>query len=93
MIYPHIRLGHNVDFQTIREAIFPWVNLYNHGIFYNILQVEDSTEIGWLLYSTTRAMDDGALTDEIAEQLGVAVGLRWKVINTGTKQFKKDNMV
>ena len=38
-------------------------------------------------------MDAGALADEITEQIWVAVGLRWKVINTGTKQLKKDNMV
>ena len=57
-----------------------------------MLQVEDSTEIGWLLYST-RSIDTGALADEISDHLGVNVGLRWKIINTGTKVIKKDNMV
>ena len=51
-LYPHICIGHDVDFKTIREDIFPWVNIYNHGIFYNMLQVEDITGIGWLLYHT-----------------------------------------
>ena len=46
-----------------------------------MLQVEDGTEVGWLLYST-REMDAGALADEIEDVLGFPVGLKWKVIDT-----------
>jgi hypothetical protein len=49
-----------------------------------MLQVEDSSEIGWFLYST-KEMDAGALVDEIAEMVGVQVGLRWKIIDIGVK--------
>ena len=36
-------------------------------------------------------MDAGALADEIADILGFQVGLKWKIIPTGTKeQFKDD---
>jgi hypothetical protein len=49
-----------------------------------MLQVENSSEIGWLLYST-KAMDTGALVDEIADLVGLQVGLRWKIINVGAK--------
>ena len=91
-IYPHIRLGHNVDYGTLSETLNSWLHHYNHGMFYNMLQVEDSTEIGWPLYST-RAMDAGALADEISDHIGANVGLRWKVINTGTKVINKDKMV
>ena len=91
-IYPHIRIGHEMDFHTIREEIYSWVNNYGHGIFYNMLQEEDGVEIGWLLYST-REMDAGALADEIIDATGCNIGLRWKVISTGTKQISKDNMI
>ena len=49
-----------------------------------MLQEEDSAEVGWLLYST-REMDAGALADEIADMIGVNVGLRWKTVPTGSK--------
>ena len=92
VIYPHIHIGHGMDFHTICEDIQAWVITYGHRIFYNILQEEDGVEIGWLLYST-REMDDGALADEIIDILGFNIGLRWKVISTGTKQISQDNMV
>ena len=91
-IYPQLYLGHDVDFETLRENIYPWVQINGHGLFYNMLQEEDGVEIGWLLYST-REMDAGALADEISDQLGVNVGLRWKVISTGAKKLSKDNMI
>ena len=53
---------------------------------------EDGVEIGWLLYST-REMDSGALADEIGAKIGVNIGLRWKVSNTGTQSINKENMV
>ena len=55
-------------------------------------QEEDGVEIGWLLYST-REMDTGALADEIIDSIGFYIGLRWKVISTGTKQLGQANMV
>lgn len=45
-----------------------------------MLQVERSTPIGWLCYST-KEMDAGALADEIEDILNLKVGLRWKAIN------------
>ena len=63
-----------MDFHTIREEIYAWVNNYGHGIFYNMLQEEDGVEIGWLLYST-REMDAGALADEIIYATGCNIGL------------------
>ena len=91
-IYPQLHLGHDVDFDTLRENIYPWVQINGRGLFYNMLQEEDGVEIGWLLYST-REMDTGASADEISDHLGVNVGLRWKVISTGAKKLSKDNMI
>ena len=62
-------------------------------MFYNMLQEEeDGKEIGWLLYST-REMDAGVLADKIMDVIGVNIGLRWKVINSGSKKIAKDNMI
>ena len=55
-----------------------------------MLQEEDRTEMGWLLYST-REIDAGALADEIIDAIGLNVGLRWKVINTGSKSISNES--
>ena len=55
-----------------------------------MLQEEDSTEIGWFLWST-RGMDAGALADEISDVLGFNVGLKWRVINTASRGQLPEN--
>lgn len=57
-------------------------------MFYNMLQADDGTDIGCLLYSK-REMDAGALADEISDIVGVHVGLRWKGINTGARKVQQ----
>ena len=83
-IYTNIHLGHNHNFNDLRESRQDWLTSANHGLYYKMLQVEDSSEVGWLLYST-REMDAGALADEIADMIGIKVGLRWKIISNGTR--------
>ena len=64
-----------------------WLQTGAHNIFRNMLQVERTSSIGWLCYST-REMDAGALADEIEDQIGIKIGLRWKVIPTGNTKSK-----
>ena len=45
------------------------------------LQVESTTQQGWLLYST-KDMDNETLAIEIQKEIGVKVALRWKYINS-----------
>jgi hypothetical protein len=82
--YPGIHIGHDKSISDIREDMDPWLHDGGHGLFYKMLQAEDCTEIGWFLYST-KEMDAGALVDEIADLVGVQIGLRWKVIDVGAK--------
>jgi len=84
VIYPHIRLGHDDSLEELKEKVGDWMRETNSGIFYKMLQVEEGTEVGWLLYST-REMDAGALADEIEDILGFPVGLKWKVIDMGIR--------
>ena len=80
-------IGHTTPFTEIRELMQTWLSSVDYGIYYNMLQVEDATDIRWLLYST-REMDPGALADEIGDTIGQSVGLRWKNINNGIKNSK-----
>ena len=59
-----------------------------HVVYRNMLQVEDTVEIGWLLYST-REMDAGTLNDELEEMLKIKIGFRWKVIGNGVRSLNK----
>jgi len=91
-IYPMMFIGHDIPFDDLREALQPWFSSMNYGMFYNMLQVEDAADVGWLLYST-REMDAGALADEIGDAIGHNVGLRWKNINSGTKNATGKSLV
>ena len=84
VIYPHIRIGHDDSLEVLKEKLSSWLRESNSGLFYKMLQVEEGSEVGWLLYST-REMDAGALSDEIEDILGFPVGLKWKVIDTGIR--------
>ena len=81
-LYPMFRIGHTKELSDIREEMQEWSHHTSTTFFHNMLQCESATEVGWFLYST-RAMDAGALADEISDALGFQLGLRWKVINIG----------
>jgi hypothetical protein len=76
-------LNRTLDME-IREEMQHWLQDGDHGLYYKMLQVEESTEIGWFLYST-KEMDTGALVDEIHDLIRIKVGLRWKIIGVGIK--------
>ena len=84
MVYANIYLGYFIPLEELRGELLEWTKESGHGIYKKMLQVDNSTEAGWLLYST-KAMDAGALADEIKDLTGVAVGLRWKIIDLAIK--------
>ena len=83
-IYPNIYLGHDMPLDELREGLSDWLREKKHGLYHKMLQEEESSNIGWFLWSA-RNMDAGALADEIADTLGFLVGLRWKTIDTGVR--------
>ena len=88
--YLQLFLGHDDEFDELRETLQPWLDSKLYGLYNNMLQAEDAKDIGWLLYST-REMDTGALADKIMDMIGVDIGLRWENIPTGTR--KQENIV
>ena len=83
-VYANVYIGFFIPIEDLRGEIMDWTKECGHGLYKKMLQVDSSTEIGWLLY-TTKAMDAGALADEISDLTGVAVGLRWKIIDMAIK--------
>ena len=90
--YPNLYIGHSLSFAEIRRKLQQWLQDGNHGMYRNMLQVENSSEIGFLVYSC-REMDAGALADEMEEKFGFSVGLRWKTINTGKRNLPRNQQI
>jgi hypothetical protein len=82
IIYTGVYFGHNCEPYELTSIAKPWISRENN-IFKQMVQAEYTKEIGWFL-SSTRNMDAGALADAIYAQFGIEVGLRWKVIPTGS---------
>lgn len=91
-VYPQFYIGHNIRMDDIKKQLKEWMYDAKRQIYRNILQAEDPTEVGFLLYST-REMDAGALADEISAAVGFPVGLRWKIIDSGKKGMKKSQLI
>lgn len=89
-LYPLFQIGHDITLEDIRKDIREWAATNECNIFWNMLQCESSTEIGYFCYSP-RSAEPGALADEISDMIGIQVGLRWKVISTGKRGKIPDN--
>ena len=62
-----------------------WMKQEGHGMFERMLQVADTAEIGWLVYSTWQ-MEMDVLTQAIEDVINIPIGLRWKQINMGNRE-------
>ena len=82
VIYTGIHFGHNCEPYEFTSSAKPWISKSNN-LFKQMVQAEQTKEIGWFL-SSTRNMDAGALADAIYAQFNIEIGLRWKVIPTGS---------
>lgn len=91
-IWAKIYIGHNLGFPDLEKALGAWCSNGNHRIFRNMVQAEKVIEKGWFLWST-RAMDAGALADEMSEQFEFEVGIRWKTIYTGKGRTREEDKV
>ena len=84
ILYPHLYLGHTESLEDIRKHMGEYLSFSKQAIYNKMLQVEESAIAGFLVYSHND-MDAGALADEISDQIGMPVGLRWRAIDIGIK--------
>ena len=89
-VYPHIYLGHTDSLEDIRKSMGDFLSFTSQAIYKKMLQVDESCIAGFLVYSHND-MDAGALADEISDQIGIPVGLRWRTIDIGIKGSIPDN--
>ena len=74
IIYTKIYIGHEEKFEVLSTDVKYWLMSGNHGLYYNMLQSEDSVKIGWLLYST-KSHDAGALAEDLYDKFELQVDL------------------
>ena len=83
--YLGVRLIHSLPIQDLRHDLIRWLKKEGHGMFERMLQVADTAEIGWLVYSTWQ-MEADVLAQAIEATIKIPVGLRWKQVSQGTKE-------
>jgi hypothetical protein len=92
-VYTTALIGHTTPLLDIKEEIEWWWKEWTHGMWLRPLQCEDTTVLGWLLYSLL-SMDLASLTETLSEILGTPVGLRFRMISLGTAgKVPEDNIV
>ena len=84
MSYFKLYIGHDKDLEEMQTDIKYWLMSGDHGMYFELLQCENSVFIGWLLWSL-KSMDVNALTEDILQMTGIRVGLRWMAIDSGAK--------
>jgi hypothetical protein len=85
--YFQLHIGHDEEYGDILSEFEDFNSHSDRNVQHSMLQAEDTTFIGWLLYSTIN-IDVGGLSDAIHETLGLDVGLRWMDIRMSNKGGK-----
>ena len=67
-------IGHDKGYDNIFNALDDWNSHSDRQFKYCMIQAEETTFIGWFLYSTLN-IDAGALSDAIYEEYKIEVGL------------------
>ena len=80
-VYADVFIHHSIPLDDLRGDAEWFLKENMMAIYKKTLQVEATTQKGWLLYSTSTT-DIEALTETIENEIGTPVALRWKYINS-----------
>ena len=80
-VFTDVFLQHTVPISDLRGDAEWFLRENEMGMYDKDLQVEATERKGWFLYSTS-ALDKALLAEKIEEEIGCAVSLRWKYVNT-----------
>ena len=83
--YSGTRIIHSLPMPDLKQDMIRWLKKEGHGMFERMLQAADTTEIGWLVYSTWQ-MEAAVLAQAIESTINIKIGLRWKQVSTGSRE-------
>ena len=80
-VYADVFIQHSLPIDDIKGDAEWFLKEKNMAIYKKQLQVEETSQLGWLLYST-QSIDIEVLAAAIEAEIGTKVALRWKYINS-----------
>ena len=83
-----VYVQHSIPIDDIKGDAEWMLKEYNMGIFPKTLQVEATSQMGWLLFSTN-SLDHDHLAKVLSEEIGVQIALRFKYVNTDKYESDK----
>ena len=83
--YSGAKIIHSISMHDLRKDMIRWMKQEGHGMFERMLQVAETSEIGWLVYSTWQ-METDVLAQAIEDVINIPIGLRWKQISMGNRE-------
>ena len=88
-VYVDVNVQHSLPIGDIKGDAEWMLKENKMGIFNKTLQVEATTQMGWLLYSTN-SLDHNLLAKVLSDEIGVQIALRFKYINTDKYEPDRD---
>lgn len=80
-VFADVFVHHSIPMDDLKGDMEWFLKENQMAIYKKQLQVEETAQLGWLLYST-QALDNDTLSKAIEAEIGVEVALRWKYINS-----------
>jgi hypothetical protein len=90
--YGEARMVHKKRWEDIVHRMTDWLTRKKHGIYYQTLQCQSTTNLEWLLWSFRR-IDVKCLEKEIESIYGIKIHLRNQNIATGQGKTSNEDMV
>ena len=89
-VYVDVYVQHSVPMDDLKGDSEWFLKEHKMGIFLKTLQVEATSQMGWLLYSTN-TLDIKCLSEVLTDECrGIQIALRFKYINTDKYEPDKD---
>ncbi len=86
-VYCSLILAQNKPFREVMERAMSSLRNHNLGVYPRACDHENSSDVGWLLYSA-RQQDDERLAHLLSTLTGELLGVKWKQVRT-TEGYKK----
>ena len=80
-VFTDVFVHHSIPMDDLKGDLEWFLKENQMAIYKKQLQVEETSQQGWLLYST-QALDNEVLANAIEAEIEVKVALRWKYINS-----------
>ena len=74
----------HIPIQDLRKDMIRWMKREGHGMLEHMVQVAETSEVGWLVYSAWQIETD-VLAHAIEDVINIPIGLRCKQIKMGNR--------